>query len=148
MMCLHKCSAVLHTAQMAESLKFYRDLGFIAEIHDDSIAELSQGGVSFYLRAVPAETDTANAIMIVTVPSLTEWWIRVKLLNLGTRYRVRAPRKPALEPWGQIVGYLYDPSGCSWHFTECAEAVARKPHRPLLEDAVVADLPRIAASQP
>ena len=109
---------------MAESLKFYRDLGFVATEHDDSVAELSQGGVSFYLKAVPAQADTANAVMIVTVPSLSEWWIRVKLLNLGTRYRVRSPRKPALEPWGQIVGYIYDPSGVAWHFTEGADAIA------------------------
>ena len=130
MMLLQACKIVLPSSNMEESLRFYRDLGFTAKLRGDTVAELSQGGVSFYLKAVPPQTSACDAVMIVTVPSLCEWWIRVKLLELGTRHRVRPPREPASELWGEKVGYLYDPSGTAWHFMECEDANAMERASP------------------
>jgi hypothetical protein len=50
----------------------------------------------------------------------TQFYIDPRL-DLGSRYEVRAPVPPRLEPWGLRVAYIFDPSGVLWHLAEEAK---------------------------
>ena len=117
MLALQECRPMLPAINLARSLRFYSELGFRAKMLDASVAEVAQDAVRFLIK----ETTSSNAsrpLMVVTVRSLTEWWIKISLLNLPARYEVRAPREPVYETWGEKVGYLHDPSDVTWHFVE------------------------------
>ena len=62
-----------------------------------------------------------NVMMHMLVNNLDQWWANISALELDSRYEVRAPRPPKLEPWGLRVAYVFDPSGILWHFAEEAE---------------------------
>lgn len=38
-------------------------------------------------------------------------------LDVAARYGVEPPR-PKLDPWVQVVAYVFDPPGILWHFAE------------------------------
>jgi len=50
-------------------------------------------------------------MMQLMVDDLEAWWAHIKALDLETEFGEPAP---ALQPWGQRIAYLVDPSGVLW----------------------------------
>ncbi len=100
------------------SLRFYVDLGFTASRITASLAEMQLGPFAFLLQEFYAEGFAGNFMMQLLVNDLAGWWERIKSLDLAGRYGVRAPRAPALQPWGLTVAYVVDPTGVLWHIVQ------------------------------
>jgi len=100
------------------SKQFYTDLGFEVAPLGDKLAHVGSGSFAFLLQDYFVQEWADNFVMHMMVTNLDQWWAAVSGLNLATRYAVRAPRPPKLEPWGLRVAYLFDPSGVLWHLAE------------------------------
>jgi len=100
------------------SLRFYTDLGFRTYPLDDGLASVNLGPFAFLLQAFDVDDFAGNFMMQLLVKDVTAWWTRIAELDLAGRYGVRAPRAPALQPWGLKVAFVVDPSGVLWHIAE------------------------------
>jgi hypothetical protein len=100
------------------SANFYRDLGFTVRPLGDALAAIELGPFAFLLQKFYAENYANNYMMHLTVNNLNAWWKRIESLDLATKYGVRPPTAPALQPWGLTISYVVDPSGVLWHFAQ------------------------------
>jgi uncharacterized glyoxalase superfamily protein PhnB len=100
------------------SKQFYTDLGFKLRPLGDKLAHVSFGSVSFLLSDFFVREFAENMMMHMLVNNLDQWWAGISALSLESRYGVRAPTSPRVEPWGLRVAYVVDPSGVLWHFAE------------------------------
>jgi hypothetical protein len=100
------------------SKRFYADLGFQVEALGKDLAEVSLGEQAFLLQNYYVAQWAENFVMHALVMDLNSWWRRIASLDLASRYAVRSPMAPRLEPWGLNVAYVFDPSGVLWHFAE------------------------------
>jgi catechol 2,3-dioxygenase-like lactoylglutathione lyase family enzyme len=100
------------------SIRFYVDLGFAATRHGDAIASMQLGAFGFLLQKFYAEGFAGNFMMQMLVHDIEGWWKRIESLDMATKYGVRAPKAPAVQPWGLTVSYVVDPSGVLWHIAK------------------------------
>jgi Glyoxalase/Bleomycin resistance protein/Dioxygenase superfamily len=100
------------------SVSFYADLGFTVRRLDEGLASIELGPFAFLLQNYYVEQWAGNFMMHMTVSDLEAWWKRIESLDLASRYKVRAPTAPALQPWGLTVTYVVDPSGVLWHIAQ------------------------------
>jgi hypothetical protein len=100
------------------STQFYVDLGFEVAPLGDKLANVSVGRFAFLLQDYFVQDWADNFMMHLLVTNLDQWWESISSLDLQSRYKVRAPRPPELEPWGLRVAYLFDPAGVLWHVAE------------------------------
>lgn len=100
------------------SLRFYRDLGFTSQPLGDSLASMQLGPFAFLLQKFHADGFQSNYMTHLLVNDVAGWWKHIESLNLAAKYGVRAPRAPALQPWGLVVAYVVDPSGVLWHIAQ------------------------------
>ena len=102
----------------ATSKRFYADLGFT--IHDlgPAIASIELGRYSFLLQDYNEPAFAGHFMMQLIVNDLDAWWRRIEGLDLAGKYGVRAPKAPAMQPWGLIVAYVVDPAGVLWHVVQ------------------------------
>jgi catechol 2,3-dioxygenase-like lactoylglutathione lyase family enzyme len=100
------------------SLRFYVDLGFTATRISDSLASLQLGPFGFLLQKFDVQGFAGNFMMHLLVNDVAGWWKHIASLDLAGNYGVRAPRAPALQPWGLTVAYVIDPSGVLWHIAQ------------------------------
>jgi hypothetical protein len=105
------------------SRRFYTDLGFEIFPLGDKLAHVGFGTFAFLLQDFFVKEWADNFMMHMLVSNLDQWWASISALKLDSRYEVRAPAPPKLEPWGLRVAYVFDPSGVLWHFAEEAELV-------------------------
>jgi uncharacterized glyoxalase superfamily protein PhnB len=103
------------------SKRFYADLGFEIMPLGDKLVHVGFGTFAFLLQDHFVREWAENVMMHMMVNNLDQWWASIADLRLDSRYDVRAPRPPKLEPWGLRVAYVFDPSGVLWHFAEEAE---------------------------
>ena len=113
----------LPAKDFAVSKRFYETLGF-AKLLDGDVAIFEAGASAFILQDYYQQTWAENCMMQLMVDDLDAWWGHVEALDLPTRFDVKAPRPPALQPWGLRVAYLFDPSGVLWHIAERRPGVA------------------------
>jgi len=104
-----------------KSLSFYTDIGFRAHRLGDSLASMELGPFAFLLQKFEAEGFATNFMMHLLVRDVQSWWSRIESLNLAARYNVQAPSAPALQPWGLVVSFVFDPSGILWHIAQNRE---------------------------
>lgn len=100
------------------SLRFYVDLGFTPTRISDSLASLQLGPFGFLLQKFDVQGFAGNFMMHLLVNDVAGWWKHIASLDLAGNYGVRAPRAPALQPWGLTVAYVIDPSGVLWHIAQ------------------------------
>lgn len=100
------------------SKQFCRALGFSLTFDNGNIAIFGAGGFSFILRNFYVKDLAENFPVQLQVDDVDAWWARVDASVLARDFAVRAPRPPAVQPWGLKVGYLFDPSGVLWHVAE------------------------------
>ncbi len=108
---------ILPTLDVAQSCRFYGELGFaITPLHDGS-AMLEVGGHTLLLCHFP-DCRLGEALLLqIIVTDLRAWWRRVAALGLERRYPVPAPRPPARQSWGAEAVQVQDPSGVLWIVT-------------------------------
>ena len=107
----------LPTQDFDRSKRFYEALGF-TKVLDSEVAIFNAGSGGFILQRGYAKEWAENCMMQLMVDDLDAWWARIEALDLPTKFGVRSPRPPALQPWGLRVAYLFDPSGVLWHIAE------------------------------
>ena len=100
------------------SINFYTDLGFNVRSLGDELASVELGPFAFLLQKFYVKEHAGNFMMHLMVNDLDVWWKRIESLDLASRYKVRAPTAPALQPWGLTVTYVVDPSGVLWHIAQ------------------------------
>ncbi len=100
------------------SLRFYADLGFTTYRLGDGMASMHLGPFAFLLQSYDREDFAAHFMMHLLVKDVGGWWTRIAALDLAGRYGVNPPAAPALQPWGLVVAYVWDPAGVLWHIAE------------------------------
>jgi uncharacterized glyoxalase superfamily protein PhnB len=76
------------------------------------------GSFGFLLQDYYVKDLADNFMMHLFVRDVEVWWEHIDRLGLPNRYDVKAPAEPKLQPWGLVVGYVWDPSGVLWHFAQ------------------------------
>ena len=105
------------------SYRFYTALGFDPLWLGEGLASMQLGPYAFLLQDFYVKEWAENCMMHVLVQDLDAWWTRIAGLNLGERFEVKPPAEPTLQPWGQVVSYVWDPAGVLWHFAQDPHSV-------------------------
>ena len=98
------------------SIAFYETLGFALGHRDDSIAIMEFEGAGILIQNYWVEEWAGNWMAQLFVRDIDAWWPRTD--SLVERFGVRAPKAPAMQPWGIRVGFVVDPAGVLWHVAE------------------------------
>jgi catechol 2,3-dioxygenase-like lactoylglutathione lyase family enzyme len=113
-----RARAFLPTKDFDVSKAFYSDLGFELALEGDDVAIFATGESEFLLTRFYQMDFAENFMMQILVDDLDAWWAHISSLDLPTRYAVRNPKEPAIQPWGLRIAFVVDPSGVLWHFAE------------------------------
>lgn len=100
------------------SRNFYVDLGFTVNWSNPEISELQIGSFRFLLQKFYIAEHAGNFMMSLQVEDLDAWWEHIKQVNFSAKYPGIMCKPPQVQPWGQRVLYLSDPSGVLWHITD------------------------------
>lgn len=109
--------AFLPTRDCDASKAFYEALGF-EKIFDGEVAVFKAGSGGFILQRYYDPGWASNCMMQLMVDDVDAWWAHVDALDLPSRFGVRAPQPPAMQPWGLRVAFVVDPAGVLWHVTQ------------------------------
>jgi uncharacterized glyoxalase superfamily protein PhnB len=110
--------AFVPAKDFALSRRFYSDLGFSENWHNDQVAEFQAGGFRFLLQNYHAEGFAENFMMQLLVHDCDAWWTRISEADLKGKYKLYMAKPPALQPWGLRVLYISDPCGALWHIAD------------------------------
>ncbi len=113
----------LPTRDFGLSKRFYEALGF-TKLLDGDVAIFKVGSTSFILQQRYQKEWAENCMMQLMVDDVDAWWAHITGLDLSSRFGVRPPQAPAVQPWGLRVVYLTDPSGILWHIAQRRDGVA------------------------
>ena len=102
------------------SKSFYETLGF-EKLLDADVAIFSAGSGGFILQRYYQKEWAENCMMQLMVDDLDDWWTHIEQLDLPGKFKIPAPKAPAMQPWGLRVAYLVDPSGVLWHVAQRRE---------------------------
>jgi hypothetical protein len=111
----------LPTQDFEVSKRFYEMLGF-EKILDGEVAIFNCGSGGFILQRYYQKDWAGNFMLQLTVEDLDAWWAHIQSLDLPSKFDVRPPTPPAMQPWGLRVVYLVDPAGVLWHVAERPKA--------------------------
>ena len=100
----------LPTKDFDLSKRFYEALGF-TKVLDGDVAIFRLGASSLILQKHFQKEWAENCMMQLMVDDLDAWWRHVSSLDLPAKFGVRAPKPPAIQPWGLRIAYVTDPSG-------------------------------------
>ena len=106
------------------SKRFYEALGF-EKLLDGDVAIFEIGSSGFILQNYYRKEWAENFMMQLMVDDLDAWWSHIEELDLAGKFGVKAPKAPALQPWGLRVAYVFDPSGVLWHVAERRQGVVQ-----------------------
>ncbi len=104
--------------EYAVSKRYYEALGFRCTHSDDHVTLLKMGGFSFILQNFYQQQLAENFMLQMLVRDVDAWWRDHAPADLVTAFGVKAPKPPALQPWGLVVGFIFDPSSVLWHVAE------------------------------
>ena len=63
-------------------------------------------------------------MMQLMVDDLDAWWAHIEALDLPSQFGVQAPKPLAVQPWGLLTAYVYDPCGVLWHDAQRRDGAA------------------------
>src|SRR5271165_4366245 len=106
------------------SKRFYEALGF-KKLLDSEVAIFEIGSSGFILQNFYKKDWAENVMMQLMVDDLDGWWSHISSLDLPGKFGVKAPRAPAMQPWGLRVAFLFDPCGVLWHVAQRREGVVQ-----------------------
>lgn len=107
----------LPTQDFELSRRFYEALGF-EKLLDGEVAIFAAGSGGFILQRLYNKEWASNFMMQLMVDDLDAWWNHIDGLDLPGQFGVRAPKPPAVQPWGLRVAYVFDPCGVLWHVAQ------------------------------
>lgn len=96
------------------SKAFYEALG-LEKLLDGDVAIFKMGSSGFILKRGYQKEWAENFMMQLMVDDLDAWWTHIQAPDFPGRFKVEAPRPPAMQPWGLRTVYVYDPAGVLWH---------------------------------
>src|SRR5690349_14164362 len=96
------------------SKRFYIDLGFTINFSSEQIAELQIGSHRFLLQPFYVAEHAGNFMMSLGVDDADRWWEHIQRQELARKYPGIICKPPAMQPWGNRVLYLSDPTGVLW----------------------------------
>lgn len=99
------------------SKSFYETIGF-EKVLDSEVAIFNAGSGGFILQRYYQKDWAENFMMQLLVDDLDAWFQHIESLDLPTKFGVKAPTPPKLQPWGLRITYLTDPTGVLWHISE------------------------------
>ncbi len=102
------------------SKSFYEALGF-EKVLDGEVAIFNVGSGGFILQRYYQKDWAENFMMQLMVDDLDAWFQHIESLDLPSKFGVKAPKPPAVQPWGLRIAYVVDPSGVLWHIAERRE---------------------------
>lgn len=112
----------LPTKDFDASKRFYEALGFEKTL-DSEVAIFKAGSGGFLLQRYFHEYWASNCMMQLMVDDLDDWWSHIVSLDLPSRFGVKPPKAPAMQPWGLRIAYIVDPAGVLWHVAQRREDV-------------------------
>jgi len=110
------------TQDFEASKRFYVTLGFDLVL-DGEVAIFKAGSGGFILQRYFQKEWAENFMMQLMVDDLDAWWAHINALDLPSKFGVRPPKPPAMQPWGLRVAYLFDPCGVLWHVAQRREGI-------------------------
>jgi hypothetical protein len=102
----------------ALSKRYYEALGFRPTIEEDQVTILKMESFSFILQNFYEQSLAENLMLQLLVRDGEAWWKAHDPARLVESFAVKAPKPPAMQPWGLKVGFIFDPSGVMWHVAE------------------------------
>jgi len=102
----------------ALSKRYYEALGFRPTIEEDQVTILKMESFSFILQNFYEQSLAENLMLQLLVHDGEAWWKAHDPARLVESFAVKAPKPPAMQPWGLKVGFIFDPSGVLWHVAE------------------------------
>ena len=99
------------------SRAFYEALGF-RKLHDDQVAIFGAGSGGFILQRYYQKDWAENFMMQLVVDDIDAWWKHIESLELPSRFDVRPPKAPEMQPYGLRVAFVFDPCGVLWHVAQ------------------------------
>jgi hypothetical protein len=102
------------------SKSFYETIGF-EKVLDSEVAIFNAGSGGFILQRYYQKDWAENFMMQLLVDDLDAWFQHIESLDLPTKFGVKAPTPPKLQPWGLRITYLTEPTGVLWHISERRE---------------------------
>jgi len=99
----------------AETIEFYKEIGFAVDFTNDSLTGLRLGDCRFFLQNYNWPGADENFMMAMRVEDLDAWWQHLESLNLPDKYPGVQLRAPEDYPWGIREIHLIDPTGVLWH---------------------------------
>ncbi|GGD15568.1 VOC family protein [Aureimonas glaciei] len=103
-----------------QSRQFYEALGFVAGFATDRMTVMAHGDDGFLLQNFYQKDLAENLMIQLSIRDLAAWWQQHAPEQVAERFGSKAPARPALQPWGLVVGFVHDPSGVLWHVTEAS----------------------------
>jgi len=98
--------------------RYYQALGFVLTQADEDVAFLKMESFSFILSKFYQKELAENFMMQMLVRDVASWWAAAAPERVAAEFGLRAPRPPAMQPWGMKVGFIFDPSSVLWHIAE------------------------------
>lgn len=105
--------AFVPARDLAESLQFYKALGFEATLESDDLAHLAHGKTAFLLSQFYNPEHANNFVMHMLVADADDWHRNVLASGVVEKYSVRLST-PDDRPWGIRDFTLIDPTGVLW----------------------------------
>ncbi|MBK6544445.1 MAG: glyoxalase [Saprospiraceae bacterium] len=99
------------------SRSFYCDLGFYESVLDSNMSYFNTEGLGFYLQNAYIQDWINNSMIFLEVQDVTQYWEKVRALNLTSKYEAVKLSPIRVFDWGREF-YLHDPSGILWHIGE------------------------------
>ena len=103
------------------SRRFYLDMGFSCDWHDDKLASFRHGNTAFLLQNYYLAIVAQNFMLHLLVENVDQWWQQLDDARITDIYGVRQSRIE-LRPWGMRDFTLTDPSGVLWRIAQHAGA--------------------------
>ena len=72
----------------------------------------------FFLQPFYVKEHAGNFMMSLLVEDADAWWAHIERSGLKKKYPGIMARAPAMQPWGERVLFLSDPTGVLWHITD------------------------------
>lgn len=110
--------AFVPAKDFAMSKAFYADLGFTENWSTEDLAEFQCGQSKFLLQNFYEQKLAENLMMQLMVTDCDEWWARIEKSKPTESFSNAKAKAPEVQPWGQRVLYVWDPSGVLWHIAE------------------------------
>ncbi len=105
--------AFVPARDLAQSLAFYKALGFEVAMESDDLAYLSHGKTAFLLSHFYNPEHANNFVMQMLVANADDWYQNVLESGVVAGFSVRTS-PPDDRPWGIRDFTLIDPTGVLW----------------------------------